>query len=645
MFYELVKTFKCCIYRLCSKNRILKIFLLINYLFIAKERVFAGDVLNLEWKNSFGGSEYDYYWSVIETSDNGVLTIGKSFSTDVKGLTALTDKLAMEAIIVKYDSEGNELWRKNWGGTGGDFFADVIETSDQGFIAVGGSWSTDISGFSSKGSYDAIIVKFNSSGNQVWINSLGGTDSDTFSQVIEVSDGFVVIGDTLSTDIDGLTAFGTSGYDSLIVKYNTSGKQVWAKNFGGSGRDILYSFTQISDGGFIAVGESNSTDAGFTTYGKYDAIIVRFDSSGNKKWAKSFGGSGYDYFEWVIGTNDGSVVAVGYSDSTDAGFVNKGGTDAIIIKYTINGSKIWQKELAGSGYDVFKSIRETSDGGFLVSGNSSSDDLGFVNVGGKDAILVKYDSNGNQLYIENFGGSSDDYFETAIETSTGKIIAVGYFKSIDIDGLESFSSTSRYDAMIVQYKDVQAEIRKAIETAQSSKTITDINNARLLVNAMSESTTKDEFQALLNELISSDLTLSSANITSNMDLYVISNNSLSITLINSSITFEEFSGITDLTTEPLTIQVNSSLNYNISASLVGDIVSSAGNTLDKSIFNIKANSSNDYKNFVNDTKLTLFNNQTAGNNITHKIDMILKGNVAHTADMYKAVLKISVEQV
>jgi hypothetical protein len=129
-------------------------------------------------------------------------------------------------------------------------------------------------------------------------------------------------------------------------------------------------------------------------------------------------------------------------------------------------------------------------------------------------------------------------------------------------------------------------------------------------------------------------------------MYVKFKNTLSLSLSTSSITFDDFSGVEDLIMDnALSLTVSSSLDYNISSSLVGNIVSSKGNVMDKAIFNLKANSDTNYKNYSSSNALNLFTNQTAGNNKTHKIDMMLKGNVAHTADVYKAVLKVEVEQV
>jgi hypothetical protein len=301
----------------------------------------------------------------------------------------------------------------------------------------------------------------------------------------------------------------------------------------------------------------------------------------------------------------------------------------------------WAKNFGGSNTDYFYSVVETNDKGLVVAGNSNSTDIeGLTDLGYYDAIIVKYDSSGNKVWAKNFGDSYYDEFYSVVETSDGGLVVVGCSSSSNVSGLTNLGDN---DAIIVKFKESE---EKAVVKAESNSTLQNISRARILINTMSESIEKDQLQARLNSLTPSDLALIPENNTSNIDVYVLSNNSLSLSLLNSLVTFDDFSGTEDLSiSNALSFTVDSSLNYNISISLVGNIVSNKGNVLDKSIFNLKANDSSVYSNYINSNTLNLFTNQTAGNNKTHKIDMMLKGNVAHTADVYKAVLKISVEQV
>jgi hypothetical protein len=631
--------------------KFLKSFLIFISLLCIKTKSFAEYTANIEYTKNFGGSSNDYFRSVTSTSDNGIVLVGETLSTDINNLS---NNGKSDAIIMKFDSSGEKMWQKSFGGSNADYFKSVIETSDKGIVTVGYTYSIDIENLnplSTESYLDAIIVKYDKDGNQLWTKNFGGSKSDWFHCVIETSDkGIIAVGNSTSDDIEGLSTLSSSNYyDAIIVKYNSKGEQIWVKNFGGLSNDYFKSITETTTNGFVAVGYSSSTNAGFTNKGNIDSIIVKYDSQGNQEWVRNFGGSGNDYLESVVKTSDGSIVAVGYSESTDIENLTPLSTgdypDAIIIKYDNNGNQFWIKNFGGSNYDYFYSVIETSDKEILVVGETYSTVSGITRKGGYDAIIIKYDNDGSQLWVKNFGGSNHDYFRSITETNNKRIFVAGYSNSTDIPNLTSLSTTSYSDAIVVKYKLVTAQ-EKAVKIALSEPLLNNIKNARALVNELEESIEKDLLQEQLNSLYAVEMEIEPLTAAANMDMYVKFKNTLSLSLSTSSITFDDFSGVEDLTMDnALSLTVSSSLDYDISSSLVGNIVSSKGNVLDKSIFNLKANGDTSYKNYSSSNTLSLFTNQTAGNNQTHKIDMMLKGNVAHTADVYKAVLKIMVEQV
>jgi len=372
-------------------------------------------------------------------------------------------------------SQNEILWKKNFGGSGDDYYQSVTAVSD-GTVSVGysaatsfdnGNW-TDIVG---KGGTDAIIVKYNNSGNVVWKNNFGGNDNDYYFSVIAVSDGIVAVGNSLASsfgngDWSGVTGKGNS--DAIIVKYNNSGEVVWKKNFGGSGSDYFYSVTAVSDG-IVAVGNSwapsfgNGDWSGVTGTGDNDAIIVKYDNNGEVVWKKNFGGSSMDYFYSVTVVSDG-IVAVGNSweESFDTGdwtdFPTKGGTtDAIIVKYDNSGEVVWKKNFGGNGDDYFYSVIAVSDGIVTVGYSyetsfGNGDWLSVTKKDGYDAIIVKYNNNGEVVWKKNFGGSGSDYFRIVTAVSDG-IIAAGYSyqTSFNTGDLAGVAGKGGYDAIIVKY--------------------------------------------------------------------------------------------------------------------------------------------------------------------------------------------------
>ena len=175
----------------------------------------------------------------------------------------------------------------------------------------------------------------------------------------------------------------------------------------------------------------------------------------------------------------------------------------------------------------------------------------------------------------------------------------------------------------------------------------DISYFRKIINDLDESMNKDLLQNRLNDIYPKTLTLDRELATSNMDVYIKSENILQMALDTNSITFEDFSGIEDMEKlNALNITINSSLSYQINAYLPAEIQNSDKSvTMDKSILNIKESSETAYQTFINTTdKIVLKDNCSAGNQLTHGVDLKLAGGIAHEKDVYKAIIKIEVEQ-
>jgi len=425
------------------------------------------------WKKNFGGSGANSYKSVTAVSD-GVIAVGSSQYFGNGDWSGVTGKGSYDAIIVKYDNSGNVVWKKNFGGSDEDHFSSVTTVVD-GIVAVGRSnpdsfGNGDWAGVTGKGGGDAIIVKYDNVGNVVWKKNFGGSFNDSYYSVTTVSDGVVAVGFSHAGSFgngDWADVTEKGGFDAIIVKYDNSGNVVWKKNFGGSDWDQFTSVTAVSDG-IVAVGYSNAGSfgngdwAGITGKGGTDAIMVKYDNSGNVVWKKNFGGSDSDSYESVTTVSDG-VIAVGYSNAGSFGngdwasVTGKGGYDAIVVKYDNSGNVVWRKNFGGSGSDFYYSVTTVSDGivavGLSHAGSFGNGDWASVTgKGGYDAIIVKYDNSGNVVWKKNFGGSDWDQYDSVTAISDG-VIAVGYsgvgsFGNGDWAGVTGKGSV---DAIIVKY--------------------------------------------------------------------------------------------------------------------------------------------------------------------------------------------------
>ena len=309
-------------------------------------------------------------------------------------------------------------WSKTFGGSGDDYGYSVQQTGDGGFIVVGGTYS------SGAGKSDAYLIKTNASGNEQWNKTFGDSGDDVAVSVQQTSDGgFVIAGSTTSS--------GAGGADVYLIKTNASGNKQWSKTFGGSGDDKGWSVQQTGDGGFVIAGSTASSGAGGV-----DVYLIRTNASGNEQWSKKFGGSGYDSGDSVRQTGDGGFVIAGETTSSGAGK-----SDVYLIKTDASGNERWNKTFGGSGDDLGYSVRQTSDGGFVIAGWTASS-----GAGGVDVYLVKTDASGNEQWSKMFGGSGDDYGYSVQQTSDGGFVIAGYTKSSGAGGndvyLVKISSTA-----------------------------------------------------------------------------------------------------------------------------------------------------------------------------------------------------------
>ncbi|NIA12214.1 MAG: hypothetical protein GWP10_21475 [Nitrospiraceae bacterium] len=195
---------------------------------------------NKVWDKTFGGSMHDGASSVQPTSDGGYIITGTTESYGSGG---------WDFWLVKTDSNGNKVWDKTFGGTNDDFAESVQQTSDDGYILAGETYSYG-AGYS-----DFWLVKTDSNGNKEWDKTFGGTNDDHAESVQQTSDdGYVLAGMTKS--------YGAGSNDVWLVKTDSNGNKVWDKTFGGTSRDEAYSVQQTSDDGYIIAGSTDSYGAG-----------------------------------------------------------------------------------------------------------------------------------------------------------------------------------------------------------------------------------------------------------------------------------------------------------------------------------------------------------------------------------------------
>lgn len=418
----------------------------------------------IQWQQSLGGSNFDFATSIQLTSDGGYIVAGSSQSTDgdVTGGYG-----AQDYWIVKLDASGSLDWEKTLGGSDNDFASSIQQTSDGGYIVGGYSSSVDGDIVSNNGYYDYWIVKLDALGNLDWQKTLGGSNDEFASSIQQTSDGgYIIAGYSSSVDGDIVGNNGSSDY--WIVKLDDLGNIDWQKSLGGSEDDFANSIQLTSDGGYIVAGFSKSIDGDLTANnGDEDYWIVKLDDLGNIDWQKTLGGSNADGANSIQQTSDGGYIVAGYSSSIDGDVIdNSGNEDYWIVKLDPSGNIDWQKALGGSNSDNPGSIQQTADGGYIVAGGSNSSDGDVAgNNGADDYWILKLDDLGNIDWQKSLGGSNIDVASSIQQAADGGYIIAGASNSSDGDVLGSYGSLDYWIVKLDSDVSVQKNELAGIEVA------------------------------------------------------------------------------------------------------------------------------------------------------------------------------------
>lgn len=341
-------------------------------------------------------------WSVaaIETNDGGYLLLG--------GALDPTGSNLVDSWVLKMDALGDIQWFDTYGGNKSEIANAVAQTDDGGYIVAGYEYSpaTKLS--------DGWIVKLDAQGDELWQKKYGGDNQDDlFNSVQQTGDGGYVLGGS---------SWPTSGGKSegWVLKTDSTGSILWQRTFGGRGDDHINVARQVPDGGYIVVGETLVLESGLK-----DGWVVRLNAEGNKQWEKVFGGETDDSINAVWLTDDGGYIVAGATNS-----FGSGGDDMWLMKLSSTGETDWQTVYGGEEDDFAYSIQQTADGGYIVAGGTTS----FGSAG--DSWIIKLDPSGNATWHKTFGGEFYDTATSIRETADGGYIVSGSSYSYSPDGVE-----------------------------------------------------------------------------------------------------------------------------------------------------------------------------------------------------------------
>lgn len=387
---------------------------------------------NIQWQKTFGGTDYETAACIQQTSDDGYIVAGNTVSNDGD---VSENHGENDVWVVKLNAEGVIVWKKTLGGTDSEYANSIQQTSDGGYIIAGNTESNDgdVSGNHSVNFDDFWIVKLNASGTIVWQKTMGGTDHDRAASIQQTIDGgYIIAGNTSSNNGDVTGYHGTSFLDGWVVKLNATGTIVWQKALGGSSDDFASSIQPTSDGGYIVAGVTGSNDDDVTgNHGIFDSWVVKLNSIGAIVWQKTLGGTNQDSATSIQQTADGGYIVAGNTYSNDGDVsVNHGDLDIWVIKLNDTGAIVWEKAFGGTGTDYAATIQQRLDGSYIIAGYAYSND---GDVSGNhttdnsvaDCWILKLNATGAIVWQKTIGGTDPDYGLSVQQTSDNGYVVAG----------------------------------------------------------------------------------------------------------------------------------------------------------------------------------------------------------------------------
>jgi hypothetical protein len=367
-----------------------------------------------------------------------------------------------DIFFVKYDSSGNKLWLKSYGGLEWDG-AYSIAIGDSENVYLAGTFCSSSITF---GSFtltnvrpdwpDIFLAKFDTDGNVLWAKCAGGSLSDEPNSIALDNSGNIYVGgafNSQSLTFDSIILMNTtySSMDGFLAKYDSNGNVIWAEGIGSNNNEEVYSITLDTSGKIYVAGyfQGSTLNIGSTILINSNAwfpdiFLAKYDDSGNAIWAKSFGGDSTDYVTAIALDTSDNILFTGYFKSPTIEFgnttlTNTGDLDMFIAKCSPVGNIIWAKSVSGQRYDMASSIavnlsNEVYMAGTFYSPSIKFDSITLVNTGDEDIFVAKLSSDTMSGLIE-WSGQID--FIVSPNPSTDNLsIIVSERTEIEISNIE-----------------------------------------------------------------------------------------------------------------------------------------------------------------------------------------------------------------
>ena len=389
--------------------------------------------------------------AIVSDGEGFIYTAG--FTSGVLGQANIGS--TKDGFLAKYDSRGNQRWIRQIGTSGIDNAFGTNLSADGNDLYVIGNTSGDLAA-ANQGGDDVWVAKYDTFGQQQWIRQYGTPGLDTIFGVDSDAEGNVYTAGYTTSDLgatnnnDSPDAPNPYTTDSYVTKFDSEGNQLWITQFGTVGLDDTYSLAVDHEGNIFTAGHTDNDLAGPNAgeAGVYDAWISKFDSDGNQLWTQQFGSPDYE-FNWDVDTDsEGNVYSVGWTAGSLEGS-SAGGYDVFLAKYDTDGNQQWIEQFGSAGSDHGFALDIDSNDTIYVTGYTDDvlegDNAGGDIVGADDAFVATFDSDGNQLELQQFGSSGVDRARDISVGAPGEIALSGF-----TDGSFGSANFGDYDAWLTQ---------------------------------------------------------------------------------------------------------------------------------------------------------------------------------------------------
>jgi hypothetical protein len=422
-----------------------------------------------KWLNQSGGNSSDKGISLDIDKFGNVYQTGTFINSSNFGGKEISSSGQEDIFISKYNFDGVILWTKKAGGAGKDA-ASALKIIDSKYIYLTGIFNESITfkniNLISKGGTDYFLAKYDTAGNVIWAKSWGGARNDESSALAYDEEGNLYLtgfSEYLPENISSLENKDQLRKNSFLTKLDENGNRIWHKTLKGS--DDFVATSVSYSGNFIAVagyflGKATLDKKSLKSNGEEDAFIAIYDDNGLCTHATGIGGIKNDralgialneYDEiFITGSNDLNYLID--NDSIKSNFSPLGGIDAFVAKFDNEGTVVWHKTIGGSGHDRGNSIAIDNKNRIFVTGNlgeESTLDSIAASVPYK-SFIVQLDEEGELKYASKSAGQGTDNTHS-IATRSNNLYVTGEFnKGIDYENfnLESQGLNDNYIARL-----------------------------------------------------------------------------------------------------------------------------------------------------------------------------------------------------